>query len=358
MFEKRLTYICGHFYNYLPAALKFGARIVFPDNKYSPFFYWIGFGAEASRKQNTTPKVKQIAREILRERRMSSSWFIRQSDSVLQQSSDRMLWLMQSNKYQLARWNTLVSGDLIFAATLDRRFKFVAKVAQKFRKKLRGYEDFPLCIEYSEIYELTSEEKMRMYNYSRWLCDQSVAGIRSIPSEISDEIVGKLASMMENPTMDLLPNPFLLLRVDTTIIRNQIFLVQSWDHRETILPTIRMIAESAGFSLKYADDRDGMVIFGDIWTLLNQSEVIVVDFSGKKPNVYLEYGMALVLGKPIVAITQSKDDIPSDTPNLKWILYDRTTIVKDLKDKLPSSIKTTKEDIENARRTKTNIFAN
>src|SRR6185436_16075898 len=55
-----------------------------------------------------------------------------------------------------------------------------------------------------------------------------------------------------------------------------------------------------------------------IWLMLNESEAIVVDFTNRPPNVDLEYGMALVSGKPIVALTQRADDIPSNTPNLKY----------------------------------------
>ena len=49
---------------------------------------------------------------------------------------------------------------------------------------------------------------------------------------------------------------------------------------------------------------------------------MLVDFTHKRPNVYLEYGMALVLGKPIVAVSQSLNDIPSDTAHLKVIQYE------------------------------------
>ena len=60
-----------------------------------------------------------------------------------------------------------------------------------------------------------------------------------------------------------------------------------------------------------------------------------MDFTKKRPNVYLEYGMALVLGKPVVAISQTLEDIPSDTPHLKVIRYDDTLQgVESLKEKM------------------------
>jgi hypothetical protein len=55
--------------------------------------------------------------------------------------------------------------------------------------------------------------------------------------------------------------------------------------------------------------------------------------------------MALVLGKPIIAITQDKDDIPSDTPNLKYIIYQNQLGDGSLK-KLPKAIQDTITDIQ------------
>lgn len=46
----------------------------------------------------------------------------------------------------------------------------------------------------------------------------------------------------------------------------------------------------------HASDRQGQVIFEDIWILMNEAQAVLVDFTQKRPNVYLEYGMALVLG--------------------------------------------------------------
>src|SRR5262249_52978055 len=91
--------------------------------------------------------------------------------------------------------------------------------------------------------------------------------------------------------------------------------------------------------------RDGQVIFQPVWKLMNEAEAIIVDFSSQRPNVFLEYGMALVLGKPIVAITQNKSDIPSDTPNLKWYLYRENAPLVDLEKVLPRAISDTIAEI-------------
>jgi FixJ family two-component response regulator len=145
------------------------------------------------------------------------------------------------------------------------------------------------------------------------------------------------------------PNPFLLPETKFDLKENQIFVVQAYSIFNDVYPEIKSILEKDGFIVKNFTDRDGQVIFNDIWVLLNESIAVIVDFTQKRPNVYLEFGMALVLGKPIIAITQSSDDIPSDTPNLKYIVYKNTKADRTLEEKL---VKAVKRGIEDAERLK------
>jgi len=62
--------------------------------------------------------------------------------------------------------------------------------------------------------------------------------------------------------------------------------------------------------------------------------------------------MALVLGKPIVAITQRAEDIPSNTPNLKYIVYADALNDKRLQVDLPRALANTIADIDRLRNQK------
>lgn len=127
---------------------------------------------------------------------------------------------------------------------------------------------------------------------------------------------------------------------------NRVFVVQAWDLRESIFPLLREVCQDAGYSVSHASDREGQAVFDDIWLLLNEAEAVLVDFTHRKPNVYLEYGMALVLGKPIIAITQSEQDLPSDTPGIKWKKYRGDAYaLRDLSEKIPQSLRDTIADI-------------
>lgn len=144
------------------------------------------------------------------------------------------------------------------------------------------------------------------------------------------------------------PNPYLLKQRKFERVKDSIFVVQAWDLKDNVLPVMKDVIEKQGYRVTHASDRQGQVIFEDIWILINECEAVLVDFTKKRPNVYLEYGMALVLGKPIIAVTQDKADLPSDTPNLKYIEYPATIDGPEfLSRTLPKALRDTIADFAN-----------
>jgi hypothetical protein len=146
------------------------------------------------------------------------------------------------------------------------------------------------------------------------------------------------------------PNPYLLVAAPGRVVPKTVFAVMAWDLKGTVLEHVRSILEPQGYKVTWAGDRGGQVIFDDIWRFMTEAEAVLVDFTGRKPNVYLEFGMAIVLGKPVVAITQDKADLPSDTPNLKYIEYPNQIGDKTLEQRLPRVLEDTVRDITTRRR--------
>jgi hypothetical protein len=63
------------------------------------------------------------------------------------------------------------------------------------------------------------------------------------------------------------------------------------------------------------------VIIQDIFNLIYRSQVVIVDFTGKNPNVMYELGIAHTLGKHVIPITQSLEDIPFDITHHRALKY-------------------------------------
>ncbi|WP_159104636.1 ClpX C4-type zinc finger protein [Plantactinospora sp. BB1] len=66
------------------------------------------------------------------------------------------------------------------------------------------------------------------------------------------------------------------------------------------------------------------VIIEDIWEGINTAHFIVADVTDKNPNVLYEIGMAHTIGKPVLIISQSIDDIPFDLRHRRCVVYEYT----------------------------------
>jgi hypothetical protein len=85
---------------------------------------------------------------------------------------------------------------------------------------------------------------------------------------------------------------------------------------------IKKACIAAGLYCFRADDIwENTTFIQDIFELIYCSRVVVVDFSGKNPNVMYETGVAHTLGKHVIPITQSIDDVPSDLRHHRVLKY-------------------------------------
>jgi hypothetical protein len=88
---------------------------------------------------------------------------------------------------------------------------------------------------------------------------------------------------------------------------------------------LKAVAKKIGATISRADDFFAAnSIISDVWNAINRAKVIIADCTGRNPNVFYELGIAHTLGKPVILIAQSKDDIPFDVTYLRTILYDFT----------------------------------
>ena len=83
----------------------------------------------------------------------------------------------------------------------------------------------------------------------------------------------------------------------------------------------RACAEANHKCLRVDDIWEESTVFQDIFNLIFRSQVVVVDFTGKNPNVMYETGIAHTLGKHVVPITQSLDDVPFDMSHHRVLKY-------------------------------------
>lgn len=80
---------------------------------------------------------------------------------------------------------------------------------------------------------------------------------------------------------------------------------------------------SAGFDVFRADTiLSQRNILEDVVTSIAESDLIVADLTGSNPNVYYELGLAHALGKRVLLLTQSIEELPFDLRSYRVISYD------------------------------------
>ncbi len=105
-------------------------------------------------------------------------------------------------------------------------------------------------------------------------------------------------------------------------------------YQDHIKPTVESIA---GLRCRRADDiYDNRSIMEDIWRSINEARIIIAELTGRNPNVFYETGVAHTVGKEVILLAQSMDDVPFDLRHIRHIRYDNTyrgilTLQSDLK---------------------------
>ena len=105
--------------------------------------------------------------------------------------------------------------------------------------------------------------------------------------------------------------------------KNLISVMMPFDESNRLVyEAIKSMSKSYGMSCHRADDiwKEDAII-QDIVSLICRSRIIICDCSGRNPNVFYEAGIAHTLGKDVILITQSGDDIPFNLRHLRYIDY-------------------------------------
>lgn len=118
---------------------------------------------------------------------------------------------------------------------------------------------------------------------------------------------------------------------------------------------IKSAAEEAGAYAERLDEQifnEGML--ERIFNQINKADVVVADMTGRNPNVFYEVGYAHALGKNIILLTKSADDIPFDLKHQQHLVYEGS--ISKLKEMLSTNIKWALEQEKNDTLNKTSEF--
>jgi hypothetical protein len=91
---------------------------------------------------------------------------------------------------------------------------------------------------------------------------------------------------------------------------------------QRVYDSIRGATEDVGLRCRRADEIwENPTIIQDIVNLIDRAKVVICDCTGRNPNVFYEIGIAHALGRDVILLTQSLQDVPFDLRHLRCIPY-------------------------------------
>lgn len=160
----------------------------------------------------------------------------------------------------------------------------------------------------ADVYDLASELHIDSFEFSRnhWAVKEVDLFQVLYRAKPASRIAPKIFQLSEKPA-----NPKLIS-----------FMMPFSGPFTSVYQDVRTALEGAGYQCKRADDMWVHAhIMTDIIELICTSAVIVCDLSTKNPNVFYEAGIAHMLGKEVILITQSHDDVPFDLKPIRYLHY-------------------------------------
>jgi hypothetical protein len=117
----------------------------------------------------------------------------------------------------------------------------------------------------------------------------------------------------------------------------KVFNIEAFGRQESILVSVMMpfqaeydgvysalqsAVTATGLKCTRADDFwEHQFIMQDIVDLIAKAKVVICDCSNRNPNVFYETGIAHTLGKEVILIAQSENDVPFDLRHIRYIKY-------------------------------------
>ena len=197
---------------------------------------------------------------------------------------------------------------------------------------IRQYEDWsgkPMNIP-QDIFLIDRELSLKnafRFRFMRSVLDKDDAGKEAEITQIAAQYVNEEIANLERLRRIVRINPIFQGR-DFLINERMVFVLSPFAepfdtiYSDHVKPLIEGIE---GFQCLRANSiYDNRPVIEDIWRYTNEARIVISELTGRNPNVFYETGIAHTIGKEVVLITQSMDEVPFDLKHLRCIVYEYT----------------------------------
>jgi hypothetical protein len=130
-----------------------------------------------------------------------------------------------------------------------------------------------------------------------------------------------------DPNDDLVVRPFFLRPTDDDGHRRDIFVAMPFSEhlRPVYEDHVCGVASSLGLTIARGDDFfSAESVVRDVWNAIYKCRLVVADCTARNANVFYELGLAHVLGRPVILISQDSSDVPFNVRHIRVIRYEYT----------------------------------
>lgn len=136
------------------------------------------------------------------------------------------------------------------------------------------------------------------------------------PGDLFRSLVRNLQPRRSRPTVFQLQDPE---TIEPTLVSA---MMPFHPNFTPVYEALQRVAAACGLRCRRADDIwENPAVIQDVVSLIDKSRVVICDCTGRNPNVFYETGIAHALGREVILITQSPEDIPFDLRHLRYVHY-------------------------------------
>jgi hypothetical protein len=171
--------------------------------------------------------------------------------------------------------------------------------------------DYETCV-FEVLYKIIARDPENFRELKKYISEKY-----SIPQ--TAEFISTAQTEMPKRLITFSPHVF---SVPTKLLNEKLVSVMLPFKEVLTFDAIKKSCSDLNLTCKKADDLwENSIFMQDIFELIFTSKVVVADFTGKNANVFYEVGIAHTLGKTVIPITQSYEDLPSDLQHHRALKY-------------------------------------
>ena len=250
------------------------------------------------------------ALDIFKDNSGSSSFI---ANRLFEHTSDEAFKRFEENIGSLSELPALVVAEVENPSSKTSKPAFLTQI----RDVRKGVSQ--VSFSYNHLAKLTSEEVFKNTSLfdlgSREHC-------RTHWAVKQGDLVSKLFKLLNDRDDPNLPKLFDIETWPLPKLNHVAVMMPFSAEFNSVYKVIKDVCKKAGCPTRRIDEIYGpRKIISDVFSTIAQCQLVICDLTGRNPNVLYETGLAHALGRDVILLTQTEEDVPFDLRQIRFIKY-------------------------------------